>query len=48
MKSRTLAFLYLGIALYRFGEISFLQWQYYAIIVPFILLLVISEDEEEQ
>lgn len=47
MKKRTLAFLYLGIALYAFGGISAFQWQYYAIIVPFILLLTISEDEEQ-
>ena len=50
MKSalRILAGCYLGFSLSFFGNVHFFNWQYYAIIVPFFLVWVMSEEEDDE
>lgn len=38
-----LAPLWLGFSLAHFGNISFLQWQFYAIVIPFFILVKITD-----
>ena len=37
-----LAPLWLGFSLAHFGNISFLQWEFYAIIIPFYILVKLT------
>ena len=39
----TLKYWYLGIALGVFANVTFNQWQFYAILIPIVILDVISE-----
>ena len=42
MKNIQYQYLYLGSALAYFANISFLNWRFYAIVVPFVVLDVIK------
>lgn len=41
---RNIAMLYFGFALSAFGNINFDNWRFYAISIPVIILLAMSED----
>ena len=43
-----LAPLWLGFSLALFGNISFLQWQFYAIVIPFFILVKITDFNKKQ
>ena len=38
MKNFPYDYLYLGITLFAFAKLSFTDWQFYAILIPFALL----------
>jgi hypothetical protein len=43
---RIIAGFYLGFALSFFADINWLDWRFYAIVVPFLLLWVISDEDD--
>jgi hypothetical protein len=44
---RVIAGFYLGFALSFFADINCFNWRFYAIVVPFLLLWIISEEDDD-
>jgi hypothetical protein len=40
--------LWLGFSLSAFGKISFMTWQFYAIVIPFFILLRITKFNKDE
>jgi hypothetical protein len=45
---RHLGPLWLGFSLACFGKISFMTWQFYAIVIPFFILLRITKFNQDE
>ena len=45
---KSIAPLWLGFSLACFGKISFMTWQFYAIVIPFFILLRITEFNQDE
>jgi len=45
---RHLGPLWLGFSLAAFGKISFMTWQFYAIVIPFFILLRITKFNKDE